>query len=304
MKKQPNERNSKKESKNYLREAFKDKNMSLVDMIHGYIYLRWPKEYIGAALGRNKFSPMADFLAKIWGANSSPEKCKKLKKEFAESYHGKVIPLDEATKLVTLNRDVNTTVSEKVLPYTRARDIILKNPEQIVLMECPCRASVENPCKPLDVCMIIGEPFASFIAEHHPDKARRITAKEAVRVLEMEDARGHVHHAFFKDVMLGRFYALCNCCSCCCGAIQATKNGIPMLAPSGYLAIINRRLCVGCGQCIQYCQFEALSIKKNKSHVDPGKCMGCGVCVNKCFKEAIHLARSPKSGEPLKIEEL
>jgi hypothetical protein len=26
---------------------------------------------------------------------------------------------------------------------------------------------------------------------------------------------------YYKDAMLGRFYAICNCCACCCGAMQA-----------------------------------------------------------------------------------
>jgi hypothetical protein len=27
----------------------------------------------------------------------------------------------------------------------------------------------------------------------------------------------------YKDAMLGRFYAICNCCSCCCGAMEALE---------------------------------------------------------------------------------
>ncbi len=293
-----------KSSGNYLKEALENDEMTLIEMLHGYIYMRWPKAYIGAAMGKNRLTPLFDFIAGLMGANQSPEKREQLKKDFADSYHGKAVPLEDATKLVTLNRPVNTTVSEKVLPYTRARDIVIKNPDHIVLLECPCRASVENPCKPLDVCIIIGDPFASFITKHHPDKSRRITQDEAIRVLEAEDARGHVHHAFFKDVMLGRFYAICNCCSCCCGAIHATRNGVPMLVPSGYIAVVDRRKCVGCGQCHEYCQFDALKVVDGKNRVDPEKCMGCGVCETKCFKEAIHLARNKKSSDPLVVEEL
>ena len=42
--------------------------------------------------------------------------------------------------------------------------------------------------------------------------------------------------------MLGRFYAICNCCKCCCGAMQAHLNGVPMLASSGYVASRTRPL--------------------------------------------------------------
>jgi hypothetical protein len=77
--------------------------------------------------------------------------------------------------------------------------------------------------------MVIGEPFAEFVLQHYPSRARRITQEEACDILEMEDARGRVHHAFFSEMMLGRFFAICNCCSCCCTAIIAHQNGTPMI---------------------------------------------------------------------------
>ena len=59
--------------------------------------------------------------------------------------------------------------------------------------------------------------------------------------------RGHVSHAFFKEAVLGRYYAICNCCSCCCGAMQAHREGVPMLASSGYLAALEADNCLHCG---------------------------------------------------------
>jgi ferredoxin len=139
------------------------------------------------------------------------------------------------------------------------------------------------------------------MVEHHPDKARRISQQEAVSILEAEDARGHVHHAFFKDAMLDRFYAICNCCSCCCGAINAHRNGTPMLASSGYVSEVDENLCIGCGICSDFCQFDAVTIVDGQARVDNGKCMGCGVCGNKCEQEAMILKRDPAKGEPLDI---
>lgn len=53
--------------------------------------------------------------------------------------------------------------------------------------------------------------------------------------------------------MLGRFYAICNCCSCCCGAMQAHRNGTPMLASSGFVATVEIERCVGCSLCTDVC---------------------------------------------------
>jgi len=47
-------------------------------------------------------------------------------------------------------------------------------------------------------CLVIGEPFASFVIEHHPQRARWITQEEAVQILKEEDERGHAHHAFLR----------------------------------------------------------------------------------------------------------
>lgn len=288
----------------FLKQALEDRNMTMKDVLHGYMYIRWPKAYIGAALGENNLAPIAEFIASLMGSPSAPEKWRKLKEDFAETYHGKVIPTEEAIKLVKLNKKISTTLPEAVIPFPKARDIVLKHPDHIVALECPCRASRENPCKPLDVCLIVGDPFASFVEKNHGDKARRITQDEAVRILEAENARGHVHHAFFKDVMLGRFYAICNCCSCCCGAMEAMRNDIPMLIPSGYIAVVDPHKCIGCGQCMEYCPFGAMKVRDKRMRIDPKKCMGCGVCTNKCRKDALRLARNRKHPAPFLVDEL
>jgi ferredoxin len=152
--------------------------------------------------------------------------------------------------------------------------------------------------------MIVGEPFASFVLEHHPDRSKTITSEEAVTLLQQEQERGHVHHAFFKDAMLGRFYAICNCCSCCCGAIQAMRNGSPMITSSGYVAVVEDEFCIGCELCQDACNFEALSSIDGVTHVQDSLCMGCGLCVETCQEDAIHLKLDSSRGIPLEITSL
>ncbi|HEX7535344.1 MAG TPA: 4Fe-4S binding protein, partial [Syntrophales bacterium] len=153
-------------------------------------------------------------------------------------------------------------------------------------------------------CLVVGEPFASFIVEHHPLRSRWITPEEGIDILRAEHERGHVHHAFFKDAMLNRFYAICNCCSCCCGAIQAHENGTPMIASSGYVCRVDADLCLGCEICVGSCQFGALSLVNGVAAVDVDKCMGCSVCTSKCPEGALTLIREPAKGEPLEIHKL
>ncbi len=223
---------------------------------------------------------------------------------FADTYHGKVVTLEAATRLVRVERDVNLGDLEHIIPYAVARDIVLQHPDHIVVLDCPCRAARAQPCSPLDVCLIVGEPFASFVSEHHPKRSRWITADEAAGILQAEHERGHVHHAFFKDAMLGRFYAICNCCACCCGAMQAQRNGTPMLTASGYVSQNNPALCTGCGACVDHCQFDALALNGGHAVVDFEKCMGCGVCVDKCEHEGLTLVRDERKGIPLEMDAL
>jgi NAD-dependent dihydropyrimidine dehydrogenase PreA subunit len=149
--------------------------------------------------------------------------------------------------------------------------------------------------------MVIGQPFVDFVLEHNPHSSRRITQAEALELLQAEHERGHLHSAWFKDACLDRFYAICNCCKCCCGGIEAmTKYGVAMMAPSGYVAQIDEDLCTACATCAETCPFDALSVE-GTSILDWEKCMGCGVCVEKCPEGAISLERDEKKGTPLDV---
>jgi ferredoxin len=288
----------------FLRESLRLPEHSFFDWLHGYVYGRWPYLYIGVATGEHPWAgavaPIARWLLRIAGGTDGPDEGA----AFADTYHGKAVPLEQATRLVTVDQPIPLQDLEHVIPYRRARDIVLQNPDHIVVLDCPCRASRAEPCEPLDVCLIIGEPFASFIADHHPERSRWIEPEEAVVILQAEDERGHVHHAFFKDAMLERFYAICNCCACCCGAMQAHRTGVPMLAPSGYVSRIRKELCAGCGICAERCPFDALSLQGGVAVVDAQACMGCGVCVSACPSEAMALVRDASKGEPLDVRTL
>jgi ferredoxin len=262
--------------------------------LHGYVYGRWPYGYIGSAIGEHRERRWqrilyAPFLIKTFA-----------RQRWADGYHGKVMPTDQATRLVRIEQEVNTVVPEQVIPFHSARDLILSQPDHIIALDCPCRVAREHPCEPLDVCLIIGEPFAGFVLAHHPQKARAITRDEAIEILEAEAQRGHVHHAFFKEAMIDRFYAICNCCSCCCGAMSAHRSGPPMLISSGYVARMDMTRCRACGRCAAICPFGAVSVGA-RPVIDTSRCMGCGVCVQQCPEAALTLNRDESRPAPLEI---
>ncbi len=286
-------------SRSFMEEADEVEEYSLFDRIHGYVYLHWPYLYIGAGLGEHPLTLFLKPLGKLISSNPDQTEAK-----IAPGYHGKVVPLDAAKQLVTVQEDIVLDNLEQIIPHEHARDIVLKNPDHIAVLECPCRASRAEPCQPLDVCLIVGEPFASMVIEHHPQRSRWINSEEAINILKSEQELGHVSHAFFKDAMLERFYAICNCCSCCCGAMQISRGGDPMIISSGYVCVVDAATCEGCGTCVGFCQFDAISTFSGYAHIDTEMCMGCGVCVAHCPNEATALERDPTKSEPLIIQEL
>jgi Pyruvate/2-oxoacid:ferredoxin oxidoreductase delta subunit len=299
-------------TREFVRAAWQVHDHSLGALLHSYVYARWPYLYIGIGKGDH---PIAKKLAPVLGAwqrlfprkkpqalpSPSPTQATGT---FADGYHAKVMLLDQARHLVTVDQPIDLPDLEQVIPYVRARALIQHHPDQVIVMECPCRVAKKDPCQPLAVCLVIGEPFVGFLLEHHPSRARRITQQEAAEILEQEDARGRVHHAFFNDPMLGRFFGICNCCSCCCAAMKAHQNGTPMLAASGYVAQVDESSCTACNNCQSFCQFGALGLGKGSAYVDQQACMGCGVCVSKCSQDAITLRRESAKGVPLELHAL
>lgn len=57
----------------------------------------------------------------------------------------------------------------------------------------------------------------------------------------------------------------------------------------GHTARINHDICTGCGECIQRCQFNAITPEFD---VDNISCEGCGVCVYFCPVEAIEFPQN------------
>ena len=252
---------------------------------HMYIYGRWTNQYVKTLV--HYIIPRLNSAGKKW---------------LSDRYHAKVITAEQAKAIITINQNIPLRDLEQIIPYPMARDLVLKGPPDVIAYECPCRHSRPHSCQPTQVCLVIGQPFVDFILEHNPQSSRRLTQNEALDLLEAEHNRGHVHTAWFKSACLDRFYNICNCCKCCCGGIEAMmKYGVPILAPSGYLAQVDRGLCASCGICVKACPFDANSLGEGGIAVDWQKCMGCGVCVDSCPNHARSLVRDEAKGLPLDV---
>jgi ferredoxin len=237
---------------------------------------------------------------------------------FPDRYHGKVLKYEDARKILELNHDlqVDPDKAERVLTYAQVNQIVMKNPESIAVGDCGCRKRKPDHCEPMQVCMFVGEPFATYAVQHGAEtlNVHYVTKEEALDVLRRAHEAGFVHNAFFKDAMGDRLFAICNCCTCCCGVMNIQKdfNDVyahmvrppSMLLPSGFAPVRDQSCCTLCGICVAACPFKALTLAEGEVRRDPKKCFGCGVCETKCPEKAIVLQRDPSRGLPLDIDEL
>ena len=56
--------------------------------------------------------------------------------------------------------------------------------------------------------------------------------------------------------------------------------------------------CLGLGDCVKACKFDAIHVVDGIAHVDPEKCTGCGACAAACPKSVIEMA-SDMDSKPL-----
>ncbi len=186
-----------------------------------------------------------------------------------------------------------------ILDYERASHII-EEAEYIGLGLCYCRHKMYHaghPCEidaPWDVCLTFGN-VARSLAENG-GYARLIEKAEAMDALERSYESNLVQIG--ENVRENPAF-ICNCCGCCCEALQAARKFSPMqpVATTNYIPKISLDKCVGCGKCAKVCPILAIEMagdsKKKKAEVDTEICLGCGVCARNCLVKAIEMERRP-----------
>lgn len=233
-------------------------------------------------------------------------------------YASKVVTLDDATQLVTVQEDIELRNLSTVIPFKQANNIVMHNPKSIAIGKCACRLAMGINCEPMgkgladekgiECCFFIGDPWASIIDEENP-RFRKCSQEEAVHVLKTCHEFGSVQMAYWRKELNRDFYCICNCCKCDCIPITGhnlSQGAIPVVAGSGYKAKVRLDACVGCGICIDTCNFLAMTLDEEaeKVIVDLKKCMGCGICKTKCPENAVTLVRDPTEFEPLDLKVL
>ncbi len=92
--------------------------------------------------------------------------------------------------------------------------------EGLALGPCACRTVFHNCDKPINTEIMVGLSRNVFMRER-PHNYREITRQEAREILRQCHQHGLIHAI---SRCRDDFYAICNCCSCCCVPLRLSRQ--------------------------------------------------------------------------------
>ncbi|MBU1450102.1 MAG: 4Fe-4S dicluster domain-containing protein [Proteobacteria bacterium] len=244
--------------------------------------------------GREPLYMAAQYVIGIWEYNVN-----NLDPELVELMNAYLPTLFEAgiwqkaPQLRTIPVGRSIEAKQHIMPYEEAENLI-RQQKKILVAPCICRREhtmVGKGCdKPEEACLVFGSGAFYYLRR---GVGREIGQEEALGILKKADEAGLVLQPSNAQKPLN----LCCCCGCCCQVLKALKRQPRPadLAASPFVAAADPEECTGCGECLDRCQMEALSLDdEDKVVLDLGRCIGCGLCVSTCPSGALTLERKPE----------
>jgi len=230
-----------------------------------------------------------------WRQFPEPEKLYRLWHIFDENegyrMHGKEYAALSAPLMRILPAWESVADDPNLQPWEDWREI-LKTKQFISVIDCPCRLEVRACDRPVEVCISFDRTAEYNIASGH---GKKLSREEALEILGKASRSGLVH----TTTNTATINFMCNCCNDCCIEFQSLKKcNIPLsqhYSKSRYEANVDQNMCTGCQDCIDNCNFDAITMaklpgsKKLKAQVDPEACYGCGCCFMACEQKAISM---------------
>lgn len=225
----------------------------------------------------------------LGGADRLP---KEHKREFRVVPREAAITVNEA---IQVNMNIDIPDRREVVPYDVVTELI-KSRRTIVLTSCECRKNKDamgtRQCHhPVETCMLfdeLGERSLQY------GGCRQISVEEALEITRRGRDLGLVHNVSNAE----NPSVLCQCCSCCCGLLQAMqKNGAKAMnaKASRYVCIQEDSKCCGSGKCAEACPVKAIEMVGGKPRYNATKCIGCGICITRCPNGARSLRLRPNA---------
>ncbi|WP_238883830.1 FAD-dependent oxidoreductase [Clostridium sp. YIM B02551] len=139
---------------------------------------------------------------------------------------------------------------------------LLNKNEVFAVTDCACRVSMRvkgEGCGHTveDICIRLGPAAEYYI---RTGKGRSITREEAIAICEKAEKEGLMHQIPNLSGP-GNALAICNCCGCSCfGLRNANLYKNPDWSRSNYVSQIDQDKCVACGECVENCPSNALTL--------------------------------------------
>lgn len=97
---------------------------------------------------------------------------------------------------------------------------VVDSAEGVAVGPCTCRTVFGNCDNPIEAEIMLG-PTRHIFMETLPQDFREISREEAKEILRDCHQRGLIHSVIKCQ---NNFYAICNCCSCCCVPLRLSKQ--------------------------------------------------------------------------------
>ena len=282
--------------------VFKSHGFRVDISLHHWLYFVFYHPYVKLALAGMRFVEkyLLWFPPAAWIA-----------KAVFQRYHAKILALPDSKKIFTLDKDVilGPDNERRIIPFQYANKIIFKGPQNLAVMDCPCKAARGNVCRPYNCCIAVGQDIVQLWMENcRHYNVRRIDQNEAQSIISTLRKTGHITMAFLKVGTGGQTGVICSCCPKCCVSLEATRVAkkmdpmLTMVAQSGYSVKHDPAKCQACRTCVTICPFSAISFQDNAFRYNRHACMGCGLCEENCKGGALSLYVDPNKVLPLDID--
>jgi Pyruvate/2-oxoacid:ferredoxin oxidoreductase delta subunit len=196
-------------------------------------------------------------------------------------------------KVVPLNKNIDAEC--RFLPTQEILEILNRSNVAGVGW-CYCRAVQRkynelNCNNPMYTCIHLSFGTSLYEIPNKSYNLKKVSKQEIMELLEECDTRGLIHQLiYFPNPQF--YYIICNCCPCCCVVLNKfLKSGSPQMIKSDFIAKTDSKECTKCGECINWCYFNARNLKNNSLQFRENLCFGCGICISKCPNNAITLIK-------------
>jgi len=201
--------------------------------------------------------------------------------------HGATLPINEELKF-----------NNMLLPYPIISEFIEKSSHRMIMNVCGCRQAYACPNHSPEIgCLNLGES----VLDMTPGLGRLVSKEEAQEHMQKaiesglvpSIGKGRIDNFLYGIPDKGKLMGVCFCCHCCC--IAGSFKDLPveqmdrMFPRIDGLRMEVTDECSGCGSCMEYCIYDAISIDSGRA-VLGDMCRQCGRCVSNCPSQAITLS--------------